>query len=104
QHTRLPFSRFLDSAAVMLRLHCSQTNASAPQSCRPENQATAPGISKTEDSLGRQDQRWTLRFSADVLPLFGTSSYSTICPSFRPLRPAFSTAEIWTNTSFCPPS
>src|SRR5262249_10831946 len=40
------------------------------------------------------DQRCTLRFSADVLPLFETSSYSTICPSFRPLRPAFSTAEI----------
>src|SRR5438270_503267 len=41
--------------------------------------------------------------SADVLPLFGTSSYSTICPSFRLLSPALSTAEIWTNTSFPPP-
>ena len=51
----------------------------------------------------RLSQRCTLRFSADVLPLLGTSSYSTICPSFRPLRPAFSTAEMWTNTSLPPP-
>src|SRR5665213_470948 len=36
----------------------------------------------------------TFRFSADVLPLLGTSSYSTVCPSLRVLRPAFSTAEM----------
>src|SRR3984893_18588972 len=47
----------------------------------------------------RQD---TLRFSADVLPRLVTSSYSTVCPSFSVLRPARSTAEIWTNTSFSP--
>src|ERR1700733_7107956 len=50
----------------------------------------------------QQDHRCTLRFSADVFPLFATSSYSTTCPSLRPLRPALSTAEIWTNTSFPP--
>src|SRR5271168_5271069 len=35
----------------------------------------------------------TFRFSADVLPLFATSSYSTTWPSLRLLRPALSTAE-----------
>src|SRR5579872_5914543 len=50
-----------------------------------------------------EDQRETLRFSAEVLPLLATSSYSTTWPSLRPLRPALSTAEIWTNTSFPPP-
>src|SRR5580704_4960637 len=49
------------------------------------------------------DQRDTFRFSADVLPLLATSSYSTTCPSFRPVRPALSIAEICTNTSFPPP-
>jgi hypothetical protein len=44
-----------------------------------------------------------VRAAFPIFPLFGTSSYSTICPSFRPLRLAFSTAEIWTNTSFPPP-
>jgi hypothetical protein len=34
------------------------------------------------------------KFSADVLPLLGTSSYSTVCPSLRVLNPAFSTAEM----------
>ena len=47
--------------------------------------------------------RQTFRFSADVFPRFATSSYSTTCPSLRLLSPAFSTAEIWTNTSFPPP-
>jgi hypothetical protein len=32
-----------------------------------------------------------------------TSSYSTTCPSLRLLRPARSTAEMWTNTSLLPP-
>src|SRR5882724_2659973 len=36
----------------------------------------------------------TLRFSAEVLPRLATSSYSTVCPSLRVERPAFSTAEI----------
>ena len=44
-----------------------------------------------------KNQRLTFRFSADVLPLFETSSYSTTCPSLSPLRPARSTAETWTN-------
>src|ERR1700733_14753192 len=46
---------------------------------------------------------FTLRFSAEVLPLFATSSYSTCWPSLRVDRPALSTAEIWTNTSLPPP-
>src|SRR5262249_13040453 len=41
------------------------------------------------------DQCWTLRFSAEVLPRFDTSSYSTTWPSLRVVRPALSTAEIW---------
>src|ERR1700693_247331 len=36
----------------------------------------------------------TLRFSTEVLPRLATSSYSTVCPSLRVERPAFSTAEI----------
>src|SRR3979411_1793862 len=44
----------------------------------------------------------TLRFSAEVLPRLATSSYSTVCPSLSVERPAFSTAEICTNTSLPP--
>jgi hypothetical protein len=40
---------------------------------------------------------FTRRFSADSLPRFGTISNVTLAPSGRPLSPAFSTAEIWTN-------
>src|SRR4051812_16191118 len=47
--------------------------------------------------------RQTLRFSAEVLPRLATSSYSTVWPSLSVDRPAFSTAEIWTNTSLPPP-
>src|SRR3984885_14390284 len=46
--------------------------------------------------------RQTLRFSAEVLPRLATSSYSTVCPSLSVERPAFSTAEICTNTSLPP--
>src|SRR5262245_14679892 len=49
------------------------------------------------------DQCWTLRFSAEVLPRFDTSSYSTTWPSLSVVRPALSTAEIWTKTSLPPP-
>src|SRR4051812_15634963 len=45
----------------------------------------------------------TLMFSAEVLPRLATSSNSTVCPSLSVDRPAFSTAEIWTNTSLPPP-
>src|SRR5438270_7173091 len=47
-------------------------------------------------------QRQTLRCSAEVLPRLATSSYSTVCPSLSVERPAFSTAEICTNTSLPP--
>ena len=48
-------------------------------------------------------QRRTLRCSCRCLSsLLETSSYSTTCTSLRTLRPAFSTAEIWTNTSLPP--
>ena len=50
-----------------------------------------------------QAAHFTLRFSADVLPLFATSSYSTRWPSLRVDRPALSTAEMWTKTSLPPP-
>src|ERR1035437_4377135 len=42
------------------------------------------------------------KFSADSLPLFATTSKLTLAPSLRLLRPAFSTAEICTNTSLPP--
>src|SRR5438445_11634451 len=42
-------------------------------------------------------------FSADSLPLLATISYSITAPSLSVLKPARSTAEIWTNTSFPPP-
>jgi hypothetical protein len=45
----------------------------------------------------------TRRFSTLSLPLFGTMSKVTLAPSRRSLRPAFATAEMWTNTSFPPP-
>ena len=46
------------------------------------------------DPPQNENQRLTFRCSADVLPLFETSSYSTTCPSLRLLRPARSTAGI----------
>jgi hypothetical protein len=49
-------------------------------------------------------QRAALRFSADVLPRFETSSNSTVCPSFKPGKPARSTAGMWTKTSLPPSS
>src|SRR5437762_867841 len=45
----------------------------------------------------------TLRFSAEVLPRLVMSSYSTCCPSLSVLKPARSTAEIWTKMSLPPP-
>src|ERR1700704_3555025 len=45
----------------------------------------------------------TFRFSADDFPRLLTISYSTCWPSLSVLRPAFSTAEIWTKTSPPPP-
>src|SRR5262245_40409272 len=52
--------------------------------------------------MSRRGQR-VLRFSADCLPRLLTTSYSIVWPSLRELKPARSTAEIWTNTSL-PPS
>jgi energy-coupling factor transporter ATP-binding protein EcfA2 len=54
------------------------------------------------DISGRDRDHATLRFSAEVLPRLVTSSYSTACPSLRELRPARSTAEMWTKTSLSP--
>jgi hypothetical protein len=45
-------------------------------------------------AIRTESQRETLRFSAEVLPRLETSSYSTTCPSFKPGRPALSTAEM----------
>jgi hypothetical protein len=46
------------------------------------------------------------KFSALSLPLFGfgTTSKVTLAPSANDVKPAFSTAEIYTNTSLPPPS
>src|ERR1700676_4155237 len=44
----------------------------------------------------------TLRFPADCFPRSVMISYSTCCPSLSVLSPAFSTAEMWTNTSLPP--
>src|ERR1700722_9948305 len=51
-----------------------------------------------------ESHRETLRFSADDLPRFSTTSYSTAWPSFNVLSPARSTAEMCTNTSLPPPT
>src|SRR5208337_4129178 len=53
--------------------------------------------------IGLSRPHSTLRFSADSLPRFATTSYWTTCPSLSVLRPARSTAEMCTNTSFPPP-
>src|SRR5438552_11372352 len=55
------------------------------------------------DASCRLDGHPTLRFSADSFPRLLTISYWTIWPSLRLCRPAFSTAEMWTNTSLPPP-
>src|SRR6185437_16211071 len=41
--------------------------------------------------------------TADSFPRLLSISYSTACPSLSERRPACSTAEMWTNTSFPPP-
>jgi hypothetical protein len=43
---------------------------------------------------GRRRYCFTLRFSADSFPLFGTMSNVTFAPSRRSFRPALSTAEM----------
>jgi transposase len=40
-----------------------------------------------------------LRLTAESFPRLLSISYSMVCPSFNELRPARSTAEMWTNTS-----
>src|SRR5271170_839132 len=56
--------------------------------------------------LGRSRRRighLTLSLTAASLPRLLSISYSMVCPSLRELRPACSTAEMWTNTSLPPP-
>ena len=54
---------------------------------------------------GLRNYSETTKFSADDLPFWpGTSSNSTFCPSLRVVRPARSTAEIWTKASLDPSS
>jgi hypothetical protein len=69
----------------------------------PRFLARPAGAARRVFSIAGAPDHLTLRFSADVLPLFATSWYSTIYPSLRLLRPAFSTAEMWTKTSLPPP-
>src|SRR6267143_5282663 len=54
------------------------------------------------DQRSHFNPHFTRRFSALSLPRFGTISNVTLAPSRRSLRPAFSTAEMWTNTSLPP--
>src|SRR5689334_5953021 len=56
-----------------------------------------------QGGLRRQNGHLTLRLTADSFPRLLSISYSTVCPSFSDLRPARSTAEMWTNTSLPPP-
>ena len=70
----------------------------SPKRRSPSKEATK---SYTESPLSRAPH-FTRRFSADSLPRLGTISNVTLAPSGRPSRPAFSTAEIWTNTSLPP--
>jgi hypothetical protein len=51
----------------------------------------------------RQTRHLILSLTADSFPRLASISYSTVCPSLSELRPACSTAEIWTNTSLPPP-
>ena len=53
--------------------------------------------------LRRQNGHLILRLTADSFPRLLSISNSTACPSFSELRPARSTAEMWTNTSLPPP-
>jgi hypothetical protein len=61
------------------------------------------GLSGGSAAAG-ESHRETLRFSADDLPRFSTTSYSTAWPSFNEVSPARSTAEMCTNTSLPPPT
>ena len=55
-------------------------------------------LSRAQDMSMRpircRSQRWAFRFSNEVLPRLETSSYSTVCPSFKVAKPAFSTAKM----------
>src|ERR1700722_6463537 len=79
--------------------------ADCPHSNKP-SRLIEPQALSVLSALGalclRGRQRLIFRFSADVLPLFDTSSKSTTCPSLRLLRPARSTAEICKKTSLPP--
>jgi hypothetical protein len=72
-----------------------------------ENEQHAPQVrhSKAISSAGprRQNGHLILRLTADSFPRLLSISYSTVWPSFSELRPARSTAEMWTNTSLPPP-
>src|SRR6187455_3345521 len=69
---------------------------------------SAPGVGRKSRQLrgaGDNPAYSALRLDADDLPSLPlASSYSTFWPSFNVLMPAFSTAEICTNTSFEPSS
>jgi len=52
---------------------------------------------------GRSLCHFGLSFTAEDFPRLSSISNSICCPSLSELRPARSTAEIWTNTSLPPP-
>ena len=71
--------------------------------CTPRKSTKRAAEAALISHLASHSDQRTLKFSAEVLPLFETSSNSMACPSLSPLRPARSTAEMWTNTSLPPP-
>src|SRR5258707_9176731 len=66
-----------------------------------ERKGVSPGL---ESNLPGARLHFNRRFSTASLPRLSTMSKVTLAPSARVLRPARSTAEIWTNTSFVAPS
>src|SRR5260370_8968355 len=66
-----------------------------------ERKGVSPGL---ESNLPAARLHFNRIFSAASLPRLSTMSKVTLAPSARVLRPARSTAEIWTNTSFVAPS
>src|SRR5215471_18962932 len=77
------------------RGHSRENEQHAPQARHSEAVSSAACV--------RQNGHLILRLTADSSPRLLSISYSTVCPSFSDLRPARSTAEMWTNTSLPPP-
>src|SRR5438270_176941 len=83
----------------------SSSNENRGHSDEKEQHAPQAWHAAASSAAGRVDKigHLTLSFTADSFPRLLSISYSTVCPSLSELRPACSTAEMWTNTSLPPP-